>query len=124
CARESPRRTRKRRNLWPASCGASTGLLTRPCFLRTWTMAGGLRPRARRRKMARCNRRTSDSVYMRYRLLVRCGAISPSASQERNAEEEIFKWRATSEMRRRPSTPEESDGLEKFFLFDTALRFL
>jgi hypothetical protein len=61
---------------------------------------------------------------MRYRLLVRCGAISPSASQERNAEEEIFKWRATSEMRRRLGPAKDSDGLEKFFLFDTAPGFL
>jgi hypothetical protein len=61
---------------------------------------------------------------MRYRLLVRCGAISPSASQERNAEEEILNRRATSEMRRSLGPAKDSDSLEKFFLLDTAPSFL
>jgi hypothetical protein len=50
--------------------------------------------------------------------------MSPSASQERNAEEEILNRRATSEMRKSLGPPNDSDGLEKFFLLDTAPSFL
>jgi len=50
--------------------------------------------------------------------------MSPSASQERNAEEEILNRRATSEMRRSLGPAKDSDSLEKFFLLDTAPSFL
>src|SRR5271170_5911300 len=124
CARESPRRVRKRRNFWPGSCGASAGAETTPCFLRTCTIAAGFSPRARRRKSARCNSRTSASVYMRYRLAVRCGDTSPRASQARRADEEILRRRATPEMRKSFCPLGISDGLEKFFLLDTDASFL
>jgi len=44
--------------------------------------------------------------------LVRRGVMSPSASHERNAEEEMRNRRATSEIRRRPGAANKSDGLE------------
>src|SRR5579859_4876635 len=105
-ARESLRRMRMRRKRWPGSCGASAGAETRPCFFRTWTMAAGFRPRARRRKM------------------VRCGRTRPRASQARNAEEEMASLRATSEMRRSGWRPGDFDVGEKFFLLDTGPGFL
>ena len=55
---------------------------------------------------------------------MRCGEINPSASQERSAEEEMPSRAATSEMRKRLGAAKESDGLEKFFLLDTAPGFL
>ena len=50
--------------------------------------------------------------------------MSPNASQERSAEEEIPSLWATSEMRKRPATRKDSDTLEEFFLLDTGLSFL
>jgi hypothetical protein len=61
---------------------------------------------------------------MRYRLLVRCGEINPSASHDRKAEDEMPRRAATSEMRKRLGVATESDSLEKFFLLDTAPGFL
>jgi len=87
-------------------------------------MAGGLRPRARRRKMARL-----QQAHIRFRIHAvpafgTLRAISPSASQERNAEEEIFKMaRDLRDAQEAWSGQKISDGLEKFFLFDTAPAF-
>jgi hypothetical protein len=50
--------------------------------------------------------------------------MSPSASQERKAEEEILNRRATSEIRRSFGPAKDSDSLAKFFLLDTAPGFL
>jgi hypothetical protein len=56
--------------------------------------------RVRRKNCARFKMRTSDRVYIRYRLLVRTGEISPTFSQERKTDGEMPTRRATSPMRR------------------------
>jgi hypothetical protein len=61
---------------------------------------------------------------MRYRLAVRRGDTRPRASQERKADEEILRRRATPEMRKSFCPLGISDGLEKFFLLDTDAGFL
>jgi hypothetical protein len=100
-----------------------------PCPLSTCTIAAGLSPRARRKNNARCNSRTSASVYIRYLLFVRCGATSPTISHARNAEDEIPTRRATSLMRSRRlcealSCNRVRDWLDEFFPLDTGDGFL